>query len=135
MGAGVAMTAPLLTLAVLEEGIGRLSAVCQRHEPDADWHTLDDLMSRLSEATWSAGWASGCEFSFWRWIVDPTSHEHLRPSTAGQLIAIASLAAKLGCWVRWDDSDRRAQHAVRVPLDEWVLMYDAWRSKREAEAR
>jgi hypothetical protein len=83
-----------------------------------DPRLLQGEMSRLSEDTWSAGWASECEYIFWHWIVTQPIHCEL-----SRLLTLATMARCFNGW--WHDEEF-------VRLDKWKKMYEAWLPKQKA---
>lgn len=78
--------------------------------------SLGDLMSRISERCYSAGWISGLEFDLWRRVIDPAAdpsygQDKVAPA---ELAELRDLSEKAGGWVVCRQL---------VPMATWLRTY------------
>jgi hypothetical protein len=83
------------------------------------WAQLADLMSRLSEDYYCAGWLIGLEYDLWRAIFAERRFG-FGEIPAYDLLQLARLADQLGGWVVWDDEKHKPKF---VFLNEWLQIY------------
>jgi len=106
--------------------------VDSRANPAAE---LAQLISKISEDTFQAGWYIGVEFWLWELVCLREQGTKLEASRVPleQLARLQELSQKIDGWVRWVDEaegeNNPAEHGVRfVPKAEWRLLYAPYAS-------
>jgi hypothetical protein len=80
---------------------------------------LAELMSRISEAGYSAGWMMGLEYELWQILNDGKGSFGRHHVTQGELQQLQSLSEKCGCWIVFDD----VTEETAVDLEKWKKMF------------
>lgn len=89
---------------------------------------LVSLMSDLSEEYWCAGWLMELEYLLWNQL---HSGSGFRPGNfADVLLRLHQLSQQVGGWYHWPRDDSNfpiGDGPVFIGLDEWNLLYKAWK--------
>ncbi|MBN8852874.1 MAG: hypothetical protein BGO55_14935 [Sphingobacteriales bacterium 50-39] len=80
---------------------------------------LEELMSRISEAGYSAGWMMGLEYELWQILNDGKGSFGRHHVTQEELQQLQFLSEKCGCWVVFDDNTEE----TAVDLETWKKMF------------
>lgn len=89
-----------------------------------DQLALAELMSNISEASYSAGWMEGLEVELWD-ILTGKKKEYGRYLVPQQEIdQLLFLANKCGCWIIFDDVNEE----TAIELEMWKKMYSSGKS-------
>ena len=99
-----------------------------------DWkqRALYELMSRISEDCYCAGWMGGNEYTLWEMVCDPNADRFYgRCDVSEQDIEdLRAISAEVGGWIRWfDDEEDKALPAAKwgpvfTPMAEWLVRYE-----------
>ena len=84
---------------------------------------LLELMEDISEDRWCAGWLVGLEYELWEEVLD------------GKLPVAKDLADVAGGWWIWSSEAETTHQRRFVPMDEWLVMYQAGLDKQAKEAQ
>lgn len=100
---------------------------------------LCDLMSDTSERAYFAGWMEGTEFRLWQFVVDPADEADwglaiLEPELRESL---KELSHEAGGWIIFSDDDATPRDQMGnsfVPMEDWLDMVEAQRTRRPAQS-
>jgi hypothetical protein len=67
---------------------------------------LEEFMSEISEAGFSAGWMGDLEFDLWEILNGDKRRYGHHIITQDELDQLKSLSDKCGCWIVYDDEKR-----------------------------
>jgi hypothetical protein len=82
---------------------------------NGDQLQLEELMSSISEAGYSAGWMEGLEYELWV-ILNSTKRNYGRHIvTEEQFQQLKYLSDKCGCWIVFDDE----KEETALDLESW----------------
>lgn len=87
---------------------------------------LHDLMSSISEQTWSAGWMRGLEYELWRATQSPASKVGRLELSSVQCDRLKRLGEECQGWIAFDDQHEE----IFVPQAQWLARYEDWASSR-----
>jgi hypothetical protein len=80
---------------------------------------LAELMSRISEEGYSAGWMVGLEYALWE-ILNGTNREYgVHIIRQEELDQLQTLVNKCGCWIIFDDENEE----TAVDLEAWKKIF------------
>lgn len=80
---------------------------------------LAELMIRISEEGYSAGWIKALEFDLWEIINGGNRRYGTYEVTQNDIDEINSLTQKCGCWIIFDD----ANDETAIDLKTWEKVY------------
>ena len=80
---------------------------------------LADLMSKISERCYSAGWMTDTEYILWDAIISgPRGFGHDK-ITKEEIDELKNLSNQTGTWIVFDDE----QEEIAIPLDNWETRF------------
>ena len=80
---------------------------------------LAELMSRISEAGYSAGWMNTLEFDLWEIIKGGNRRYCSYEITQEEINELISLSQNCGCWIVYDD----VNDETPIDLKTWEQIY------------
>ena len=83
---------------------------------------LAELMSRISEQMWRAGWMQGLEHELWAAMTAPAGKDGRLIPTQAQLDRLAQLSKDCGGWVVFDHK----LEETFIPLGDWIARHAKW---------
>ncbi len=93
--------------------------------------TLLELMWRISEESWSAGWMKDLEYELWRIVLTGPERYGQMSIEAGMIEDLRRLSKEAGGWIHFDDVDQEKW----VDEETWAAMFEDWNSKRDSKGR
>ena len=84
-----------------------------------DERNLAELMSRISEESFTAGWMDGLEFELWD-ILKSDSSKHGYVITQNEIEELRSLSQICGCWIIYDN----AKEETSVDIEVWKKVFN-----------
>lgn len=101
---------------------------------------LKNLLMKISEDCWAAGWMDGLEYSvFHMMLAGPTQYGQ-REVSATNLDTLTYLLTLTGAWPTWNDSDDSIPEDEDndpidwLPLPTWIERYLEWGGSQPATA-
>ena len=85
---------------------------------------LADLMSKISEDGYSAGWMEGLEFALWEALNGEENKYGRHIITSSELEDLKLLSQKFGCWILFNDD----QEETAIGLEEWKKKFNEARN-------
>lgn len=86
---------------------------------------LAQLMSDISEFSYSAGWLMGLEYLLWPIVIGEEPHTSLLLGK-DEVARLQTLSALIGGWLYWPDG---AGREAFIPLAEWQALYADYKEK------
>jgi hypothetical protein len=83
---------------------------------------LADAMSTISEENWCAGWMHNLEYMLW----DVVMGRRKKLCSPEEIEQLKYLSEKCRGWIVWDEQVKGERF---VPMQEWLRLYEAQRSK------
>lgn len=84
---------------------------------------LPQIMSDISEETWSAGWLMGCEYRIWGYLQEESGW-----LTDEQRAVLEWLSEQAGGWFWWQSPEKDGP--VFISRDAWLERYAAWQQEQ-----
>jgi hypothetical protein len=86
--------------------------------------SLADLMSRISERCYAAGWMQNLEYVLWDAQIKGGREYGQDFITQDDIAALKTLSNKAGCWIFFDDKS-----------EETAIDLNSWQNKFQAETQ